>query len=104
MEAKRLPMESPQYRTLQEEVVQIKRKIHQFSAQIGRARDQQDTSKQYLDAATRKLRIQILQDVDVLPFDFETIVIDEACQCVELASLSPLRYNAPQCILVCALA
>jgi len=115
MEAERLPTESPQYRTLQEEVTRIRRKIHELSAQIDRARDQQDASKRYLDAATRKLRMQILQDADVvcstlsgsghdymsqLPFDFETVVIDEACQCVEPASLIPLRYNATQCILV----
>ncbi|KAI9601419.1 hypothetical protein H4Q26_001237 [Puccinia striiformis f. sp. tritici PST-130] len=98
MEAERLATEAPQYRKLQEE-----------------ARDQQDASKRYLDAAKRKLRMQILQDADVvcstlsgsghdymsqLPFDFETVVIDEACQCVEPASLIPLRYNATQCILV----
>ncbi|KAA1114829.1 DEAD-box type RNA helicase [Puccinia graminis f. sp. tritici] len=115
MEAERLPTESPQYRTLQEEVTRIRRKIHELSAKIDQARDQQDASKRYLDAATRKLRMQILQDADVvcstlsgsghdymsqLPFDFETVVIDEACQCVEPASLIPLRYNATQCILV----
>ncbi|PLW47414.1 hypothetical protein PCANC_05849 [Puccinia coronata f. sp. avenae] len=115
MEAERLPTEAPQYRTLQDEVTRIRRKIHELSAKIDQARDQQDASKRYLDAATRKLRMQILQDADVvcstlsgsghdymsqLPFDFETVVIDEACQCVEPASLIPLRYNATQCILV----
>ncbi|OAV97590.1 hypothetical protein PTTG_01906 [Puccinia triticina 1-1 BBBD Race 1] len=115
MEAERLPADSPHYRTLQEEVTHTRRKIHELSAKIDQARDQQDASKRYLDAATRKLRMQILQDADVvcstlsgsghdymsqLPFDFETVVIDEACQCVEPASLIPLRYNATQCILV----
>ncbi|KAH9440743.1 hypothetical protein Pst134EA_032309 [Puccinia striiformis f. sp. tritici] len=115
MEAERLATEAPQYRKLQEEVTRIRRKIHELSAKIDQARDQQDASKRYLDAAKRKLRMQILQDADVvcstlsgsghdymsqLPFDFETVVIDEACQCVEPASLIPLRYNATQCILV----
>lgn len=115
MESERLPTESPHYRALQDEVTRIRRKIHDLSAQIDQARDQHDASKRSLDAATRKLRMQILQEADVvcstlsgsghdymsqLPFDFETVVIDEACQCVEPAALIPLRYNATQCILV----
>ncbi|KAI8461259.1 SEN1 N terminal-domain-containing protein [Phakopsora pachyrhizi] len=106
---------SPQFLELNEELTQIKRKIHQLSQKLDEARDQQSASKRSLDAATRKLRMQILQDADVvcstlsgsghdymsqLPFDFETVVVDEACQCVEPALLIPLRYNASQCIMV----
>lgn len=115
LEAEHVPAASPLFTTLQQEVAQARRKIHELSQQLDEARDQQAASKRYLDAATRKLRMQILQDADVvcstlsgsghdymsqLPFDFETVVIDEACQCVEPASLIPLRYNATQCILV----
>ncbi|MBW0473616.1 hypothetical protein O181_013331 [Austropuccinia psidii MF-1] len=115
MEAEQLPPASAQYQELQAEVTKIRRKIHELSQKIDDARDQQSASKRYLDAATKGLRMQILQDADVicstlsgsghdymsqLPFDFETVVIDEACQCVEPASLIPLRYNATQCIMV----
>jgi superfamily I DNA and/or RNA helicase len=31
---------------------------------------------------------------------FETVLIDEASQCVELSSLIPLQYDAQRCILV----
>jgi len=94
MEAERLPTESPQYRTLQKEVSRIRRKIHELSPQIDRARDQQDASKRHLDAATRKLSMRILQDGNVvcsilsgsghdyvsqLQFGLETVVIDGAC-------------------------
>ncbi|KAI9338235.1 AAA domain-containing protein [Obelidium mucronatum] len=33
-------------------------------------------------------------------FEFPTVIIDEACQSVELSSLIPLRYGAKKCILV----
>ncbi|KAJ1564797.1 DEAD-box type RNA helicase, partial [Cladochytrium tenue] len=33
-------------------------------------------------------------------FEFPTVIIDEACQSVELSSLIPLRYNVKKCILV----
>ncbi|SPO00055.1 related to SEN1 protein [Cephalotrichum gorgonifer] len=32
--------------------------------------------------------------------DFETVIIDEAAQCVELSALIPLKYGAVKCILV----
>jgi senataxin len=32
--------------------------------------------------------------------DFETVIIDEAAQCVELSALIPLKYGALKCILV----
>ncbi|KAG0139473.1 hypothetical protein CROQUDRAFT_137137 [Cronartium quercuum f. sp. fusiforme G11] len=115
LEAEQVSTASPLFAALHQEAAKARRKIHELSQQLDEARDQQAASKRYLDAATRRLRMQILQDADVvcstlsgsghdymsqLPFGFETVVIDEACQCVEPASLIPLRYNATQCILV----
>lgn len=31
---------------------------------------------------------------------FPTVIIDEACQSIELSSLIPLKYGAKKCILV----
>ncbi|KAI1043017.1 hypothetical protein LB505_007884 [Fusarium chuoi] len=36
-----------------------------------------------------------LEDVE-----FETVIIDEAAQCVELSALIPLKYGCYKCILV----
>jgi len=95
--------------------VEFEGRIYELSAQLDRARDQQDASKRYLDAATRKLSMRILQDGNVvcsilsgsghdymsqLQFGFETVVIAEACKRVEPASLIPLRCNTTQCILL----
>ncbi|KAG7117158.1 Helicase SEN1 like protein [Verticillium longisporum] len=35
-----------------------------------------------------------------LSVDFETVIIDEAAQCVELSALIPLKYGCTKCILV----
>ncbi len=38
--------------------------------------------------------------VDLAGCEFETVIIDEACQSVELSSLIPLQYNCKKCIMV----
>lgn len=35
-----------------------------------------------------------------LKYKFSTVIVDEACQCVELSTLIPLKYGAKKCILV----
>jgi superfamily I DNA and/or RNA helicase len=32
--------------------------------------------------------------------DFDTVIIDEACQAVELSTLIPLKYKCTNCVLV----
>ncbi|KNZ52118.1 uncharacterized protein VP01_3687g1 [Puccinia sorghi] len=79
-EAKKLPMDSPQYCNLQGEVTQIERKIHELSAM-------------------RKLSMQIFQDGN---FVCSTISGSRHnyLLSVELASLIVPYYDATQCILV----
>lgn len=63
----------------------------------------------------RRIQQEVLMDADVvcttlggaghptlssLPFDFETVIIDEASQAVELDTLIPLRYGCQRCIMV----
>ncbi|RKO92695.1 AAA domain-containing protein, partial [Blyttiomyces helicus] len=42
----------------------------------------------------------ILSEVNDSNFEFPTVIVDEACQSVELSSLIPLRYGAKKCIMV----
>lgn len=81
------------------------------------------TSKKTVDTARSTLRMKILNEADIIcstlsgsghdmlakwegqsglgfGIAFDTVIIDEACQCVELSSLIPLRYGAQRCILV----
>ncbi|KAL8290325.1 hypothetical protein RQP46_002583 [Phenoliferia psychrophenolica] len=75
-----------------------------------RQRNQKPTGEQW-----NRLRIEVLSKADVvistlsgaggnalmkLPFDFPTVIIDEAGQSVEVSSLIPLKYGCTRCILV----
>lgn len=115
VEASKVQNNAVLYRAMQDDITTVKRKIDDLSQQFDAARDREAANKRSLDATTRKVRMQILTGADVIcatlsgsghdymsqaPFDFDTVVIDEACQCVEPASLIPLRYNAQKCILV----
>eukprot|EP00842_Homolaphlyctis_polyrhiza_P003735 jgi/Hompol1/4362/HPOL_003596-RA len=69
-----------------------------------------------MDRARRMLRSRILSEADVVlttlsgagldmfgdmtGCDFETVIVDEACQAVELSCLIPLKYGTRKCIMV----
>jgi senataxin len=93
----------------------IKSRIFTLSQQLDSEKDKAQQSKRAMDAQQRKIRFKILSEADVIcatlsgsghdymaqvPFDFETVIIDEAAQSVELSSLIPLKYGCQRCILV----
>ncbi|KAM0752744.1 hypothetical protein T439DRAFT_286412 [Meredithblackwellia eburnea MCA 4105] len=97
------------------ELKMIKSKIFSKSQELDSQRDKAQQAKRSMDAQQRKVRLQILSEADVicstlsgsghdymsqLPFDFETVIIDEAAQSIELSSLIPLKYGCKRCILV----
>ncbi|SCZ89810.1 BZ3500_MvSof-1268-A1-R1_Chr1-3g01592 [Microbotryum saponariae] len=92
-----------------------KSQINEISQRLDAEKDKAQQSRRALDAQQRKMRMQVLFDADVicatlsgsghdymaqLPFDFETVIIDEAAQSIELSSLIPLKYGCRRCILV----
>ena len=73
------------------------------------------TSAKMLDAARHKWKLKLLTEADVvcctlsssardilleLSTGFDTVIIDEAAQAVELTTLIPLKYNCTRCILI----
>ncbi|KAG0341913.1 DEAD-box type RNA helicase [Podila horticola] len=79
------------------------------------ARSDQAESSQKRDQARKDARDKILGEADVIcstlsasghdlltnnSFSFETVIIDEAAQSVEVSSLIPLKYGCKRCILV----
>jgi senataxin len=84
-----------------------------LSRELNTVRDKQNDNRKVMDAARRRIRAEILSDADVVcstlsgsghemisEYDFDTVIIDEAAQAVELSSLIPLKYSAKRCILV----
>lgn len=93
----------------------IKSRIFDLSQRLDQEKDKAQQSRRAMDAQQRKIRLKILSEADVicatlsgsghdymaqLPFDFETVIIDEAAQSIELSSLIPLKYGCRRCILV----
>ncbi|KAJ2590427.1 DEAD-box type RNA helicase, partial [Coemansia sp. RSA 1722] len=87
---------------------ELQQKLNNESA---RAREATRT----LDATKHKVRLQILQKTDILcctlsgsghemltslGCTFDTVIIDEAAQSIELSCLIPLKYDCKRCILV----
>lgn len=93
----------------------VKSRIFEISQRLDSEKDKAQQTKRAMDAQQRKVRLRILSEADVicstlsgsghdymsqLPFDFETVIIDEAAQSIELSSLIPLKYGCKRCILV----
>ncbi|PFH53903.1 hypothetical protein AMATHDRAFT_705 [Amanita thiersii Skay4041] len=98
---------------IEEELKHLNSKRMTLTQQLDRLKDQQKSESRTLDAIRRKTRLEVLHEADVIcatlsgsghetldQFDFETIVIDEAAQAIELSSLIPLRYRYARCIMV----
>ena len=93
----------------------LKRKKQQLSNGIDQARDSGDTVARDAEISRRRVQQEILDGAHVicatlsgsghemfqgLNIEFETVVIDEAAQSIELSALIPLKYGCSKCILV----
>lgn len=100
---------------LQAEIKAINSRRMNAMSRLDEAKDRKQTAARQQDADRRRMQSEILCDADVvcttlagaghpllaqLTFDFETVIIDEAAQAVELSSLIPLRYGCKRAILV----
>lgn len=100
-------------RLVEEELRRIGSKRSTLAQKLNKAKDQQRDNSRALDAARRKARYEVINEADIIcstlsgaghdllsDCDFETVIIDEAAQAVELSALIPLKYNCKRCIMV----
>lgn len=100
---------------LEKELEMLKKKKIQLSQKIDDARDKNQSANRDADLTRRKVQQEILDGAHVicstlsgsghdmfqnLNIEFETVVIDEAAQSIELSALIPLKYGCSKCILV----
>lgn len=93
----------------------LKRKKQQLSSQIDAVRDSGELVARNLEVTRRKAQQEILDQAHIicstlsgsgnemlqnLEIEFETVIIDEAAQSIELSALIPLKYGCSKCILV----
>lgn len=93
----------------------LKRKKAQLSLQIDSARDRAKTASRDAELNRKRMQQEILDAAHVLcatlsgsgheifqglNIEFDTVIIDEAAQSIELSALIPLKYGCSKCILV----
>jgi senataxin len=93
----------------------LKRKKAQLSLQIDSARDRAKTASRDAELNRKRIQQEILDSAHVLcatlsgsghevfqgmNIEFDTVIIDEAAQSIELSALIPLKYGCSKCILV----
>lgn len=100
---------------LQRETDQLRSEQRRIGAQIERDKESGNTYAREAEIKKRLIQQKILNEAHVLcatlsgsghevfknlNVEFETVIIDEAAQCVELSALIPLKYGCAKCILV----
>ncbi|QIX00694.1 hypothetical protein AMS68_006211 [Peltaster fructicola] len=100
---------------LQDKIVAVRKRKHDLGQKIDSVKDQERNAGREAELNRKRAQQAVLEKADVicatlsgsghdmfrdLSIDFETVVIDEAAQCVEMSSLIPLKYNCIRCIMV----
>ncbi|KIW42158.1 uncharacterized protein PV06_05739 [Exophiala oligosperma] len=93
----------------------LKREKNGLSSKIDDMRERQNTASRDMDLNRKRIQQEILDSAHVLcatlsgsgheifqglNIEFETVIIDEAAQSIELSALIPLKYGCSKCILV----
>lgn len=101
--------------TLAEELKDLNAKKNRIGAQLDEIREKRLALVRDRDISRRQITDAILDEADVIcatlsgsgheqlakmKVNFETVIIDEAAQSIELAALIPLKYGCQRCILV----
>ncbi|KAJ9155180.1 Helicase SEN1 [Pleurostoma richardsiae] len=115
LEAARAGDDRGQTMKLQREFDELKRRQAHIGARIDADKDSGNTFAREKEIKRRQIQQRILDSAQVLcatlsgsghemfknlNVEFETVIIDEAAQCVELSALIPLKYGCSKCILV----
>ncbi|KAI1875942.1 uncharacterized protein JN550_001438 [Neoarthrinium moseri] len=101
--------------TLGRQFEELRRRQKAVGARIDADKDKGNSVQRESEIRRRQVQQQILDSAHVLcstlsgaghemlkglSVEFETVIIDEAAQCVELSALIPLKYGCSKCILV----
>lgn len=101
--------------TLSRKFDELKRQQMNIGKQIDANKDSGNSLAREMEMRRRQVQQEILNSAHVLcatlsgsghemfrnlDVEFETVIIDEAAQCVELSALIPLKYGCCKCILV----
>ncbi|KAF5019905.1 hypothetical protein F66182_8067 [Fusarium sp. NRRL 66182] len=115
LEASRDDDDRAVYNKLSREFEELKRRQMSIGKQIDADKSSGNSVAREMELRRRQVQQEILNNAQVLcatlsgsghemfrnlDVEFETVIIDEAAQCVELSALIPLKYGCCKCILV----
>lgn len=104
-----------EYTGLKDRFDTLRRRKTQLGAQIDTARDNESVTSRQNEMNRKRAQQAIIDEAHIicatlsgsghdmfqsLNVEFETVVVDEAAQCVEMSALIPLKYGCAKCILV----
>lgn len=100
---------------LHQEITAMRRKRAELATRIEAVKDAEQSAAREGDLSKKRAQQAVLDNAHVIcatlsgsghdmfqnvNIEFETVVIDEAAQCVEMSSLIPLKYGCIKCIMV----
>lgn len=100
---------------LEDELRVVNKKRNELAKKLDEQRERVSIAYRTREIDRRFLQAKILSDAQVicstlsgsahdflskLSIKFDQVIIDEACQCVELSAIIPLRYGCKKCIMV----
>lgn len=116
IEKKRSPnLTGNQLEDLENKIRDITKKRHHISQKLDEDREKVSIAYRTREIERRQVQAKILNEAQIicstlsgsahdflasLYMQFNKVVIDEACQCIELSAIIPLRYGCHQCIMV----
>lgn len=104
-----------EYEEKDNQVRELNRKIKELGHQLDMQREKIQSAARRRESERRKIQSEILHKSQIicstlsgsshnvlssLQMKFETVIIDEAAQAIELSALIPLKYGGKQCVMV----
>ncbi|KAK0257820.1 hypothetical protein B0A54_10861 [Friedmanniomyces endolithicus] len=100
---------------LENEIVAVRKRKNDLGVRIDTVKDAERNVGREAELSRKRAQQAVLDDAHVicatlsgsghdmfqsLNIEFETVIIDEAAQCVEMSSLIPLKYGCVKCVMV----
>ena len=104
-----------EYASVKDKFDTLRRRKTQLGTQIDTAKDNESINNRQNEMNRKRAQQAIIDEAHIicatlsgsghdmfqsLNVEFETVVVDEAAQCVEMSALIPLKYGCAKCILV----
>lgn len=100
---------------LEKQLREVNKKKGELGKRLDEQREEASKANRTRDIERKQLQAKILDESQIIcstlsgaahdflasmSMKFDQVIIDEACQCVELSALIPLRYGCKKCVLV----